>query len=338
MTRRPDMWRYFELLPVRNPENIISLGEGFTPILSLERIGKSLGIRNLLMKDEGLNPTGSFKVRGLSAAVSKAKELGIDKITLPTAGNAGGALAVYAAKAGMDAHIFMPKDAPITNMKEVQITGAQLTLVNGLITDAGKLSNNLAGTQGYFDVSTLKEPYRAEGKKTMGYEIAEQMNWNIPDVIIYPTGGGTGIIGIWKAMQEMEDLGWIDDKRPRMFSVQAENCAPIVKAFSNGSKYSEPWENADTIAPGLRVPSPFADYLILQILSESGGGAVDVSDKSLMDDVKIAASLDGVLMSPEGAATISAARKLLAKEILSPDDTVLLLNTGSTTKYFELIT
>lgn len=336
-TRPPNMWRYFELLPVRNPEHIVSLGEGYTPILPLEQIGENIGVNNLLMKDEGINPTGSFKVRGLSAAVSKAHELGIKKMTLPTAGNAGGALAVYAAKAGMDAHVFMPKDAPVTNMKEVRISGARLTLVDGLISDAGKLSKSLSDTHGYFDVSTLKEPYRAEGKKTMGYEIAEQMDWSIPDAIIYPTGGGTGIVGIWKAFQEMEELGWIDGKRPRMFSVQAENCAPIVKAFSEGSKYAEPWENASTIASGLRVPSPFADYIILEILRESGGGAVAVSDKSLMDDVRLAATLDGVLMCPEGAATISAARKLLSEGELSPNDTVLLLNTGSTTKYFELI-
>jgi len=259
--RPANMWRYFELMPVKDEANVVTLGEGFTPIFPADRLGRDMGCKNLYIKDEGLNPTASFKARGLSAAVSKAKELGLTALTMPSAGNAAGSLAAYAAKAGMEAHIFMPRDAPRANQIEVDITGANLTLIDGLITDAGRLSRQAAQDKGLFDVSTLQEPYRVEGKKTMGYEIAEQMDWTLPDAIIYPTGGGTGIVGMWKAFEEMEELGWIDGKRPKMFCVQSEGCAPIVRAFREGAEFAEPWENAETMAAGIRVPAAIGDYL-----------------------------------------------------------------------------
>ena len=335
--RPPSMWRYFEVLPVRDESNVVSLGEGFTPLLKAERLGERIGSNALYIKDEGVNPTGSFKVRGLSVAVSKAKELGLTGLALPTAGNAGGALAAYAARAGIAAHVFMPKDAPEANRKEVVLSGGRLTLVGGHIGDAGRLCRQAAANEGLFDVSTLQEPYRAEGKKTMGYEIAEQMGWKLPDAIIYPTGGGTGIVGIWKAVEEMERLGWTDGHRPRMFSVQADGCAPVVRAFHDGAEFAQPWEDPHTVASGLRVPSPFADYLILRALRESGGGAVAVSDQELLEHMALVASLEGVQACPEGAATSAAARRLLSDGTLSPDDTVVLLNTGSALKYTELM-
>jgi threonine synthase len=305
-------------------------------MLKVERLGKRVGSDRLYLKDEGLNPTATFKARGLSAAVSRAKELGLMRLTLPTAGNAGGALAAYAARAGAEAHVFMPADAPEATRKEVALAGAELTLIDGLIGDAGRLSGELAEAEGLFDLSTLKEPYRAEGKKTMGYEIAEQMGWRMPDAIIYPTGGGTGIVGIWKAIEEMEELGWLDGSRPRMFCVQPEGCAPIVRAFHQGSDVATPWENAHTIAGGMRVPAPFADYLILKALRESGGGAVTVTDRQIVEFMGEVARLEGLLVCPEGAATAVAAGALLSDGSLSPDDTVLLLNTGSALKYQEL--
>ena len=335
--RPANMWRYFEVMPVRNEQNVVTLGEGFTPIFKAERLGADTGCHALYIKDEGLNPTGSFKARGLGAAVSKAKELGIARLTMPSAGNAAGAMTAYAAKAGMEAYVFMPKDAPEANRVEVEITGAKLELVDGYITDAGRISGQRAEELGLFDVSTLREPYRVEGKKTMGYEIAEQMNWTLPDVILYPTGGGTGIVGMWKAFHEMEAMGWIDGKRPRMFAVQSEGCAPIVRAFNEGTEFAEPWENPDTLAAGIRVPAAIGDYLILQALRESGGGAITVSEEEILSDMRAVASLEGMFVCPEGAALSAALRKLLADGTLSSDESILLLNTGSGLKYLDMI-
>ena len=337
VARPANMWRYFELMPVRETSNVVTLGEGFTPILPAERLGRQLGATSLYIKDEGVNPTGSFKARGLSAAVSRARELGLTKLTIPSAGNAAGAMSAYAARAGMDAYVFMPNDAPEANSKEVAITGADMTLIDGLISDAGRLSRQRAQEEGLFDVSTLQEPYRVEGKKTMGYEIAEQMSWTLPDAIIYPTGGGTGIVGMWKAFQEMEELGWIGHERPKMFCVQSEGCAPIVRAFERKAEFAEPWENAQTIAAGIRVPSAIGDYLILAALRESGGGALTVTDDQIMDAMKRIAELEGMFVCPEGAATVAALELLLAEGDVSHDDKVLLLNTGTGLKYLELV-
>ena len=335
--RRSDMWRYFEMMPVLDETNIVSLGEGMTPILEAPRLGEAIGATNLVIKDEGQNPTGTFKSRGLSAAVSKAKELGAAGVTIPTAGNAGGALAAYAARAGMDAHVFMPRDALDANKKEVTHAGGTLHLVDGLIGEAGQQSRELAAELGMFDLSTLQEPYRAEGKKTMGYEIAEQCGWTFPDTIIYPTGGGTGVVGIWKAIEELEALGWTDGKRPRFFCVQADGCQPIVRAFERGDEHAEPWQNAHTVAHGMRVPSAIADYLILRVLRESGGGAIAVSDDDLLDHMRLIARTEGIVVGPEGGATAAAARRLIASGTLSHDDHILLLNTGSGLKDPELM-
>ena len=335
--RPANMWRYFEVMPVRDESNVVTLGEGFTPIFKAERLGADTGCSTLYIKDEGINPTGSFKARGLGAAVSKAKELGITRLTMPSAGNAAGAMTAYAAKAGMEAYVFMPKDAPEANRVEVDITGAKLELVDGFITDAGRISAQRAEELGLFDVSTLREPYRVEGKKTMGYEIAEQMDWTLPDVILYPTGGGTGIVGMWKAFDEMETMGWIDGKRPKMFAVQSEGCAPIVRAFNEGAEFAELWENPDTLAAGIRVPAAIGDYLILQAIRESGGGAITVSEDEILTDLRAVASLEGMFVCPEGAALSAALRKLLANGALSPDESILLLNTGSGLKYLDMI-
>ena len=335
--RLPTMWRYFEVMPLRDPANLVSLGEGFTPIFEAARLGEKLGCSNLYIKEEGLNPTGSFKARGLSAAVSKAKELGLNRLTIPSAGNAAGALAAYCARAGMEAHVFMPRDAPESNVKECIALGAHLTLVEGLISDAGAASRKKAAEEGLFDVSTLQEPYRAEGKKTMGYEIAEQMEWSLPDVIVYPTGGGTGIVGMWKAFAEMEELGWIGPTRPRMVCVQSEGCAPIVRAFHQGVEHAEPWQDARTIAAGIRVPSAIGDYLILEALRESGGAAVTVSDAEMLTSMKEMASLEGIFACPEGAATLAGLKKLLAQGDVSSNERILLMNTGSGLKYLEMM-
>ena len=329
------MWGYFEVMPVRDPNNVVSLGECFTPILDADRLGAKVGCNALLIKDEGVNPTGTFKARGLSAAVSRATELGLTGFAVPTAGNAGGAMAAYAARAGAEAYVFMPADAPSANKREVELSGAHTTLVDGLIGEAAKMSRQAADERGLFDLSTLQEPYRAEGKKTMGYEIAEQMGWKMPDAIIYPTGGGTGIIGIWKAIDEMEQMGWLEGKRPRFFAVQSDGCAPIVRAFHEGAEFAAPWENAETMAAGMRVPSPFADYLILRVLRESGGGAGAVPDDEILGYMRDIARLEGIMVCPEGAAT--AAARLLSDGTLSPEGTVLLLNTGSALKYLELL-
>ena len=335
--RPPNMWRYFELLPVLDRNNIVSLGEGFTPIHKADSLGKHLGLDNLLIKDESFNPTDSFKARGMSAAVSKVKEFNIKEVTVPSAGNAGGALAAYAAKAGLKSHIFMPQDAPEAMQKEVAITTAKLNLVDGFINDAGIQSRNLAAEKGMFDLSTLQEPYRAEGKKTMGYEIAEQLEWNMPDAIIYPTGGGTGIVGIWKAIKEMEQLGWISGKRPKMFCIQAEGCAPLVRAFNQKSRFAQAWENPKTIAAGMRVPSAIGDYLILDAVYESGGSAITVTDEEMIESVKKTISLEGLFLCPEGGATVYASKKLLDLGLINKKDSILLLNTGSGFKYMEVI-
>ncbi|MEC8986943.1 MAG: threonine synthase [Chloroflexota bacterium] len=335
--RAPNMWRYFEMMPIREESNIVTLGEGFTPIFETKALGAKIGSNALFLKDEGLNPTASFKARGLSAAVSKAKELGLKKLTMPSAGNAAGAMASYAARAGLEAFVFMPQDAPEANQKEVIVSGGNLNLIDGLISDAGIISRGKAAEMDLFDVSTLQEPYRVEGKKTMGYEIAEQSDWQLPDNIIYPTGGGTGIVGMWKAFQEMEDLGWISSKRPKMFAIQAENCAPIVRAFENGTEFAEPWENASTMAAGMRVPSAIGDYLILNAIRESGGCALTVSDAEMADMTNIIGSLEGFFVCPEGAATACGAQKLIQYGLIDTEETTLLLNTGSGLKYLDML-
>ena len=335
--RAPNMWRYFEMMPIREESNIVTLGEGFTPIFETKALGAKIGSNALFLKDEGLNPTASFKARGLSAAVSKAKELGLKKLTMPSAGNAAGAMASYAARAGLEAFVFMPQDAPEANQKEVIVSGGNLNLIDGLISDAGIISRGKAAEMDLFDVSTLQEPYRVEGKKTMGYEIAEQSDWQLPDNIIYPTGGGTGIVGMWKAFQEMEDLGWISSKRPKMFAIQAENCAPIVRAFENGTEFAEPWENASTMAAGMRVPSAIGDYLILNAIRESGGCALTVSDAEMADMTNIIGSLEGFFVCPEGAATACGAQKLIQYGLIDTEETTLLLNTVSGLKYLDML-
>jgi threonine synthase len=335
--RAPTLWRYRELLPLRDDVNMVSLGEGFTPLLEAKTLARIVGLQRLWIKDEAQNPTGSFKDRGLSVAISRAKELGVKKIAIPSAGNAGGSLAAYAARAEMEAHVFMPRDTPMANQIEVQQYGAHLTLVDGLINDCGRLIAERKSAEGWFDVSTLKEPYRVEGKKTMGYEIAEQLNWNLPDVIIYPTGGGTGLIGMWKAFQEMAALGWIPRKRPRMVSVQASGCAPIVKAFEEGKQTAEQWQNADTVASGLRVPQAVADFLILRALNESNGIALGVSDDEMLAEIPRVGRTEGIFFCPEGAACVAALRRLTQNGRIKPTEEVLIFNTASGLKYLDVI-
>ena len=326
--RVSSMWRYAEVLPEAEP---VSLGEGFTPLL------RSRQYRNVFIKDEGLNPTGTFKARGLCMAVTMARAYGLRKLAIPSAGNAGSALAAYAAAAGIEAHIFMPHDVPQANLVECRSYGAHVTLVDGLISDCSRLVAERKDAEGWFDVSTLKEPFRVEGKKTMGYELAEQMGWEVPDAIIYPTGGGVGLIGMWKAFDEMEILGWIGPKRPRMVGVQSSGCAPIVKAWDEGKRVSDPWPHAATVAAGLRVPKAYADYLILDILRKSGGTAIAVSDDEIMDALRAWAMADGIFAAPEGAASLAAYRHLLANGFLKPEQKVVLLNTGSGLKYIDMI-
>ncbi len=334
--RTGTLWRYREVLPVIQDSSIISLGEGWTPILNANKIGAEIGHPNLSIKDEGFNPTGSFKARGLCLAVSKAHELGIKEAAMPSAGNAGGALAAYAAKANIVSHVFVPKDTPQVNINEIAMFGAEVVLVDGTISDAAKKMNEIRQGKNWFDMSTMKEPYRLEGKKTMGYEIAEQFQWKLPDVIVYPTGGGTGLIGMWKAFHEMEALGWISNQRPKMISVQTSGCAPIVRAFQGTKKESEFWNNAVTVASGLRVPKAFADHLILAAIYESRGTAVAVSDDELLADMRRVAALEGIFLCPEGAAAVSAVRKLAANGFIKSSDNVLVFNTGSGYKYTEL--
>ncbi len=333
--RRADLWRYSEVLPVEREENIVSLGEGWTPLFGAERLGASLGLRHLYIKDESLNPTQSFKARGMTAAVSMAKELGVRKVAVPSAGNAAGALAAYAARAGLEAHIFMPRDTPRANVVECEQTGAHVTLMEGLITDCGAEVGRRKEAEGWFDVSTLKEPYRVEGKKTLGYELAEQMGWALPEVIVYPTGGGTGLVGMWKAFDEMEALGWIGSERPRMVSVQSEGCAPIVRAFEEGKRFAEEFENAATVASGLRVPKAVGDFLILDALRASGGAAVAVSDAELLAAVGEMGAAEGLFVAPEGAACLPALRKLVERGEVKADERVILFNTGAGVKYLE---
>jgi len=333
--RVSSLWRYREVLPVINDENIVTLGEGWTPLIHAERLGEQLGLPELFIKDESPNPTGSFKARGLGVAISMAKELGVKKVAIPTAGNAGGAMAAYAAAAGMEAYVFMPRDTPAANRIECEQLGARVTLIDGLITDCGAEVARRKESEGWFDVSTLKEPYRIEGKKTMGYELAEQFDWELPDVILYPTGGGTGLIGMWKAFDEMEEMGRIGPKRPRMFSVQAAGCAPIVRAFDNGWDEAPEFENAHTVASGLRVPRAIGDFIMLDILRKSGGGAVAVTDEEMIADTRLIGSAEGLFCAPEGAACLSALKKLLASGQVAFSDRIALFNTGAGVKYLE---
>ena len=329
------MWRYAPMLPVQAHEHIVSLGEGMTPLLPVRKAGKRVGANNLWIKDEGLNPTASFKARGLSCALSMCLELGIPKIAIPSAGNAASASAAYAAAAGIECNIFMPRDVPQANFIECKAYGANVTLVDGLISDCGKIVASRKEAEGWFEVSTLKEPYRIEGKKTMGYELAEQLNWRLPDAIFYPTGGGVGLIGMWKAFAEMEALGWIGSKRPKMIAVQVEGCQPVVRAFVQGKARSEFWDNASTVASGLRVPKPLGDFLVLEAVRESGGTAIAVSDEELIDAGIQLASDEGMFVAPEGSACISALEKLIKSGFLSPDDEIVIYNTGAGLKYLE---
>jgi threonine synthase len=334
--RGPGMWKYAEFLPVTKDEHIVSLGEGTTPMLPAASLGKALGLRNLFIKDEGLNPTGSFKARGASCGVSRCKELGITKIAMPTAGNAGGAWACYAARAGIEAFVAMPVDAEKVPMLECALSGAKTWLVRGLISDAGRLIGKAATEYGWFDVATLKEPYRIEGKKTMGLEIAEDFDWGAPDVIIYPTGGGVGLIGIWKAYEELREMGWLRGGLPKLVAVQAEGCMPIVKAFQEGKEESEFWAGAQTVAGGIRVPKALGDFLVLRAIRETGGTALAVSDGELLDGVRLSALTEGLFMCPEGGATVAAARRLVQSGFIQPDDKVVLINTGAGLKYPDL--
>jgi threonine synthase len=331
--RTPTMWRYDAVLPDADP---VTLGEGFTPLLA------SREFPNVFIKDEGRNPTGSFKARGLSACVTMAKHFGLKKLAIPSAGNAASALAAYSASAGLEAHIFMPKDVPAANRIECDYYGAHVTLVDGLISDCAKKIAELKDSEswkndGWFDVSTTKEPYRVEGKKTMGYEVAEQLGWRLPQAIIYPTGGGTGLLGMWKAFEEMETLGWIGSERPKMISVQSAGCAPIVKAWEAGKASSEMWVNASTVAAGLRVPKPYGDYLILDILKKSKGTAVSATDEEIVEAVRHWAKVEGIFAAPEGAACLVAYRKLRASGFFQPEDTVVLFNTGNGLKYLDVL-
>jgi threonine synthase len=333
--RRSDIWRYREMLPVRREDNIVTLGEGWTPLIHVKRLGAALGVNELFVKDESLNPTQSFKARGMSVAVSMAKELGAKKLAAPSAGNAGAALAAYCAHAGLGAYLFMPRDTPRANVIESEVMGAHVTLMDGLITDCGAEVARRKESEGWFDVSTLKEPYRVEGKKTLGYEIAEQSAWTLPDVIIYPTGGGTGLVGMWKAFDEMETMGWIGSDRPRMVSVQAAGCAPIVRAFDAGATHAEEFEDAATVASGLRVPKAIGDFLILDALRKSGGTAIAVSDEELLAAVGEIGSLEGMFVAPEGAACLPALRKLIQRGDVSRGEEVVLFNTGAGIKYVD---
>ncbi|MDC0709414.1 threonine synthase [Stigmatella sp. ncwal1] len=334
-SRDRTIWRWHELMPARRPEDILTLGEGGTPLLHARRLGERLSMPDVWIKEEAGNPTGSFKARGLGAAVTMAKALGARAIALPTAGNAGGAAAAYAAKAGLPCHVFMPKDTPKVFRLECEAYGARVTLVDGLIDDCGRIVAQRKEAEGWFDVSTLKEPYRVEGKKTMGYELAEQFGWTLPDVIVYPTGGGTGLIGMWKAFDEMERLGWIGPKRPRMISVQAEGCAPIPKAFAEGKEVSVRFENAHTYASGLRVPKAYADYLVLKILRASKGEAVTISDDEMRRGVNELAASEGLYAAPEGGAAWEAVKKLLAAQKVQRTERVVVFDTGTGYKYID---
>lgn len=335
--RQRGVWRYWELLPVLEERHMVTLGEGGTPIFHLERLGATVGLAKLAMKDEGQNPTGSFKARGMAVAVSKARELGITRAAIPSAGNAGSALAAYGAKAGLAVDVFMPLDTPLVFRKECELHGARVHLVGGVITDCGRALRQQQDQEGWFEFSTLKEPYRVEGKKTMGYELAEQCGWRLPNVIIYPTGGGTGLLGMWKAFAEMRQLGWLEGELPRMVAVQAAGCAPIVRAFAQGAERAQPWQEAQTIALGLRVPQAFGDLLMLKVLRQSNGTAVAVEDDDIVVALRELATQEGVFACPEGAATWAACKQLVAQGWIDRQERVLLFNTGSGAKYAEVI-
>ena len=336
--RPPNMWRYQEMMPLMDDGDPVTLGEGFTPLLHATSLGRSLGLSALYVKDESLNPTNSFKARGLSAAVTRARALNAHTLSVPSAGNAANAMAAYAAQAGLPAKVFMPKDVKKPFIRECELYGADVTLVDGLITDAGRLAAKVGDPMGWYDVSTLKEPYRIEGKKTMAYELAEQLEWQWPDWIIYPTGGGTGMIGMWQAMDELEAIGWVPKgHRPRMVTAQASGCAPIVRAFEQETDYAEPWADAHTIAAGLRVPKAIGDFLILRALRESGGRAIAVSDADMVRYMKDLGRYEGISAAPESGAALGALHKLVADGSVKPDDTVVLFNTGGALKYLDVL-
>jgi threonine synthase len=335
--REPNMWRYRELMPLFDGEEPLTLGEGWTPLIHARRLGADLGLSHLFIKDESLNPTNSFKARGLSAAVTRAAGLGARALSVPSAGNAANALAAYAAAAGIDAHVFMPRDVKVPFIRECELYGADVTLVDGLITDAGRVAAKVGKPLGWYDVSTLKEPYRIEGKKTMGFEVAEQLQWRLPDWIVYPTGGGTGMVGMWKAFAEMEAIGWIEGRRPRMVSVQAEGCAPIVRAFEQGRDRSETFPDAHTVADGLRVPKAIGDFLVLRAVRESAGTALAVADADMVRAMREIGSREGISAAPEGGAALHAVKALVSRRLIAPDDTVVVFNTGGALKYLDVL-
>jgi threonine synthase len=336
--REPNMWRYRELMPLFDGERPLTLGEGWTPLFHATRIGRELGLDRVFVKDESLNPTNSFKARGLSAAVTRASHLGVKTLSVPSAGNAANAMAAYAAAAGLEAKVFMPKDVKVPFIRECELYGADVTLVDGLITDAGRIAAEKGKPLGWYDVSTLKEPYRIEGKKTMAYEVGEQLGWNFPDWIIYPTGGGTGMVGMWKAFEEMEAIGWMQKgRRPKMVSVQAEHCAPIVRAFEQGAERSEMFPNARTVADGLRVPKAIGDFLVLRAVRESGGTALAVSDADMVTAMKDVGAKEGISAAPEGGAALHALKILSERGDVKPSDTVVVFNTGGALKYLDVL-
>ena len=327
-SRPASLWRYAELLPISDPTDIVTLGETMTPLIHAKRLGARFGLTDVWVKDESRLPTGSFKARGLAMAVSKAKSLGLKALAIPSAGNAATALAAYAAAAGITAHIFMPQDTPAFNKQTCQLAGANVTLIDGLINDAGRIVAEQKTQEGWFDVSTLKEPYRVEGKKTMGFELAEQFNWELPDVIIYPTGGGTGIVGMWKGFAELEAIGWIGKKRPRFIAVQSTGCAPIVKAWEEGAAEATPWRDAHTVASGLRVPQAIGDFLILEAIRKSNGAAIAVTDEAIREAMALLPTTEGLLTCPEGAATVAALKQLVSNGMIGSSERVVLFNTG----------
>jgi threonine synthase len=333
--REPSLWRYRELLPLPPSEEAVTLSEGWTPLLSARRFGDEIGLQNVWIKDESQNPTGTFKARGMSVAVSMAKHFGVRALAVPSAGNAAGALAAYAARAGIRAYLFMPKDTPRANIVECTAIGANLTLVDGLITDCAREVAKRSEAEGWFDLSTLKEPYRVEGKKTLGYEMAEQFRWQLPDVILYPTGGGTGLVGMWKAFNEMEQMGWITSRRPRMVAVQAVGCCPIVAAFESGERFASPHLNASTLASGLRVPKAIGDFLILDAIRESHGIALSITDAEMIQAVRDVGAAEGLFVAPESGACCAAAGKLARSGWIRPDETTVIFNTGTGIKYLE---
>lgn len=335
--REPTMWRYREMMPLLGAEQPVTLGEGFTPLIHATRLGRAVGLNAVHIKDESLNPTNSFKARGLSAAVTRASHLGATVLAIPSAGNAANAMAAYAAAAGLEARVFMPRDVKAPFIRECQLYGAEVELVDGLITDAGRVAAEKGKPLGWYDVSTLKEPYRIEGKKTMAYELAEQLGWRLPDWIIYPTGGGTGMVGMWKAFDELERLGWISGPRPHMVTVQAAGCAPIVRAFDERHERAEPWVGAHTVADGLRVPRAIGDFLILRAIRESGGTALAVSDEEMIAGMREMGRLEGVSAAPEGGAAVAALRRLVTRGVIKQGEVVVLFNTGGALKYLELV-